>query len=639
MSFTDLSIRKLLRTVADKDPARPAILAPGRLALSYARLLELADHTRNQLRGFGIGPQDRLAMVLPTSPETAAAFLTVSDCAVSAPMNPALNRRELTFHLSDLHARAVIVWPGESKEARAAAADLHLPTLELRPSLDAEAGWFELAPGDGWTAFKANGETILDTPETSLLLHTSGSTARPKLVPLSARALCFSSACTARSLALTSSDRCLNMLPLFHVHGLVSGLLVPLASGSSIVLTSGFVPERFRSWLEEFQPTWYSASPVMHQVILEQLDSSGPLDKSGLRFVRSGSASLSRTTMERLESGLGVPMIEAYGMTEVPHISGNPLHRRKLASVGVSVAPELAILDESGKIQPPGKTGEVVVRGPTVTRGYENNAEANGVAFEGGWFRTGDQGWMDEEGYLFLTGRLKEMINRGGEKVSPYEVEAALLEHSAIAKAAVFSIPDPRWGEEVGAAVVLKDSQAATEEQLRHFVRERLAMYKVPRRIVKLPALPVGPTGKTMRIGLAAQLNLGETSCVKSHAAPKAMPTNQATETTLCQLWADVLEISDVTAEDNFFDRGGHSLLALRLLSRINRLFEIELPLRVLFEAPTLRELARAIDQAKNEGQAQTAPAITRISRTPLNGRSHPDPSSAGHLNGGKAER
>jgi acyl-CoA synthetase (AMP-forming)/AMP-acid ligase II len=302
-------------------------------------------------------------------------------------------------------------------------------------------------------------------------------------------------------------------MPLFHIHGLIGAVLSTIAAGGSVFCTPGFNALKFFGWLEESQPTWYSAVPTMHQAILARAERNQEiLERRKLRFIRSSSASLPAPVMKELESVFGCPVIESYGMTEASHqMTSNPLPpaARKPGSVGRAAGPEVAILSEDGKKLPPGETGEVVIKGPNVTSGYVANDSANAAAFTDGWFRTGDQGVFDTEGYLTITGRLKELINRGGEKVSPLEVDAVLLGHPAVAQAVTFALPHDKLGEEVGAAIVLREGAALTERELRDFAAERLADFKVPRRVLFLEEIPKGATGKLQRIGLAAKLGLG----------------------------------------------------------------------------------------------------------------------------------
>jgi acyl-CoA synthetase (AMP-forming)/AMP-acid ligase II len=300
-------------------------------------------------------------------------------------------------------------------------------------------------------------------------------------------------------------------MPLFHIHGLIAGLAAPLSRGGAVFCTTGFNALKFFAAMEAARPTWYTAVPTMHQAILiRAAHNRDIIGRHRLRFVRSSSSSLPPQVIGQLEAVFHAPVIEAYGMTEATHqMAANPLKgKRKPGSVGLAAGPEIAIMDESGSLLGPDAVGEVVIRGPSVTSGYENNANANGEAFVNGWFRTGDQGVIDADGYLTLTGRLKEIINRGGEKVSPREVDEALMDHPAVLQVVAFAVPHDMLGEDVAAAVILREGEKATEQQLRAFLSERLAPFKVPRKIVFLYEIPKGSTGKLQRIGLAQKLGL-----------------------------------------------------------------------------------------------------------------------------------
>lgn len=348
--------------------------------------------------------------------------------------------------------------------------------------------------------------------DVAMVLHTSGTTARPKLVPLTHENVCASAQNIATTLALVPDDVCLNVMPLFHIHGLIGALLSSMAGGGAVHCTTGFNAMKFFSWLGEVKPSWYSAVPTMHQTILARASRNQEIvDNNTLRLIRSSSAALPPQVLAELEATFHVPVIESYGMTEAAHqMASNPLPpmARKPGSVGTAAGPEVAIMNEAGDVLPQGEVGEIVIRGANVTAGYACNPEANATAFTDGWFRTGDQGRLDDEGYVFITGRLKEIINRGGEKISPREVDEALLDHPDVAQAVVFGIPHPKLGEEIAAAVVLTSGGQATEKDLRSFVAERLADFKTPRKIVILDEIPKGPTGKIQRIGLAKKLGL-----------------------------------------------------------------------------------------------------------------------------------
>ncbi len=487
----------------------PAIGAPDRAPLTHGGLRALVARTAAALYAAGIGRGQRVAIVLPNGPEMAAAFACIAATATTAPLNPAYRGEEFDFYLSDLGAKALVIQQGMDSPARAVAAARDIPVIELVPEPDASAGTFHLlAPA----ASPAVDTSAIQPGDIALVLHTSGTTSRPKIVPLAQVNVTASAHHIGQTLALGAGDVCLNIMPLFHIHGLIAAVLSSLAAGGSVVCTPGFNAFRFFSWFGEARPTWYTAVPTMHQALLPLCARNRSAIEAGrLRFIRSSSASLPPQAMLDLEAAFGVPVLESYGMTEASHqMASNPLPPRPHypGSVGIAAGPDVGIMDETGALLPPGGLGEIVIRGRNVTAGYENNPAANGTAFTNGWFRTGDQGTLDEAGYLRLTGRLKELINRGGEKVSPLEVDAILMEHPAVAQCLTFAVPHPKLGEEVAAAIVLREGASVDQQSLRDFVSARLADFKVPRKIVFLDEIPKGATGKLQRIGLAEKLGL-----------------------------------------------------------------------------------------------------------------------------------
>jgi acyl-CoA synthetase (AMP-forming)/AMP-acid ligase II len=490
----------------------PAIGAPEREALDFAGLRALAQETVSDLNALGIGRNDRVAIVLPNGPEMATAFMAIACGATTAPLNPDYKAEEFAFYLSDLNAKALIVEAGSTSPAIQVARDKNVPVHEILVPAGAPAGAFEINAAEGATG-KAQNPGMAEADDIALVLHTSGTTSRPKIVPLTQTNVAASARHIARTLALTPKDRCLNIMPLFHIHGLIAAVLSSIGAGASVTCTPGFNALRFFNWVAEAQPNWYTAVPTMHQAILTRAGRNiDTIDSNPLRFIRSSSSSLPPQVMAELEEVFSAPVIEAYGMTEAAHqMASNPLPpaARKPGSVGISAGPEVAIMDLDGNLLERGATGEIVIRGPNVTPGYEANPTANAEAFTNGWFRTGDQGVMDAEGYLAITGRLKEIINRGGEKISPREVDEVLMDHEAVGQVVTFAMPHPKLGEEVAAAVVLREGKTVSENELRDFAREHLAEFKVPRKILFLEEIPKGATGKLQRIGLAEKLGLG----------------------------------------------------------------------------------------------------------------------------------
>src|SRR5271166_1507767 len=502
------TVSALLMRGADEAQA---IGAPGRPWLTHGSLRALARRTVADLNAMGIGRGDRVALVLPNGPEAAGCFVTIACGATTAPLNPAYKADEFAFYLGDLNARVLVAQSGVESPARAAAAARGIPVVDLVPDADGPAGAFVLQPPPGLAGAAARPGDA-EAEDVALVLHTSGTTSRPKIVPLRHINVTASAYHVGAILALTPDDVCLNIMPLFHIHGLIAATLSSLAAGGAVSCSPGFNAFRFFAWFSEVRPTWYTAVPTMHQTILELAPRHRKLIEAGrLRFIRSSSASLPGPVMTAVEAAFGVPLIESYGMTEAAHqMTSNPLPPRPRfpGCVGIAAGPEVAIMDRDGALLPPGGPGEVVIRGRNVTSGYENNPAANAGAFTTGWFRTGDQGVINSDGYLRLTGRLKELINRGGEKVSPLEVDEVLSDHPAVAQCLTFGLPHPKLGEEVAAAIVLRDGFSPKDTELREFCGERLAAFKVPRKIVFLKQIPKGATGKLQRIGLAEKLGL-----------------------------------------------------------------------------------------------------------------------------------
>ena len=503
-----------MKSLFADHPAESRVFgAPDRDWMTYGELRAMSQEIAATLHGMGIGASDRVTIVLPNGPEMAAAFVTIAQVATTAPLNPAYREEEYDFYLADLRAKALVVEAEDDGPAVAAAQKAGMAILRLHVPDTAAAGYFTLAADHAGTA-----ETRAPSPEdVALILHTSGTTSRPKIVPLLQSNVAASAQHIQASLALTPADRCLNVMPLFHIHGLIAAVTASLAAGASVWCAPGFDALRFFGWMKTAQPTWFTAVPTMHQAILTRAARNADvIADCRLRFLRSSSASLPAQVMQALEATFGAPVIEGYGMTEAAHqMASNPLGAgaQKAGSVGVAAGPLVRIAHEVEDRLTEG-TGEVVISGPNVTPGYEGNAEANAKSFfmaDGArWFRTGDQGAFDAEGYLHLTGRLKEIINRGGEKISPLEVDGVLMDHPAVSQVVTFALPHPKLGEEVAAAVVLREDQEASAQDIREFAATRMADFKVPRRVIIMDEIPKGATGKMQRIGLAEKLGLTE---------------------------------------------------------------------------------------------------------------------------------
>ncbi|MGH7071470.1 MAG: acyl--CoA ligase, partial [Acetobacteraceae bacterium] len=486
----------LLSDISD----RPAIGSPGRPDLSIRALHEQVRETVAALNEFGIGRNDRVATVLNNGPEMAAGFIGIAAAATAAPLNPSYKEAEFAFYMEDLRAKALMVAEGDKTPAIAAAARLGIPVIVLQPG--PRAGAFRLI-GSSANAPALPGPAQPD--DVALILHTSGTTSRPKLVPLSQRNIVRSATNVAATLHLSQNDRGLIIMPLFHIHGLIAGLLAPLSAQGYVSCTTGFSALKFFGWFDEVHPTWYTAVPTMHQAILMRAPQNREvIARNPLRFIRSSSSSMPMAIIHELEHRFSVPLIEAYGMTEAAHqMASNPLPpgTRKPGTVGLAAGPEIAIMSKTAELLGPNDPGEIVIRGANVTLGYENNPKANAESFTSGWFHTGDLGVLDADGYLSISGRIKEIINRGGEKISPREIDEILMEHPAVAQAVTFAIPHDKLGEEVGAAIVCREGAMTTAQEIREFVSAKVAAFKVPRQVLILEEIPKGATGKIQRIG------------------------------------------------------------------------------------------------------------------------------------------
>jgi acyl-CoA synthetase (AMP-forming)/AMP-acid ligase II len=477
---------------------RTAIVIPeSNLRISYGALREQVESLARGLAAAGIGRGDRVGIALPNGLPMVVSFLAAAMAGTAAPLNPGYKEDEFRFFLGDTDARVLILPPDGLDEARRAAGGT-VPIL----TIDTDASGTV-----GFTGSPASQDYVPPTPnDIALVLHTSGSTGRPKRVPLSHANLSISAGNVARSYALGGDDVAMCVMPLFHVHGLVASTLGTLSTGGTLVIPAKFNPLSFWRVARDHQVTWYSAVPTIHQLLLARADPAAgrPAGAERLRFIRSCSAALPPQVMHDLEHAFGVPVLEAYGMTEAAHqMASNPLppSARKPGSVGPGTDVKISIMDAAGNHMPRGEQGEVVIQGPNVTVGYENNPEANDKSFTSGWFRTGDQGFLDADGYLTLVARIKELINRGGEKISPREIDEVLLTHPSVAEAVCFGVPHKMWGEEVAAAVVVKSPVSETD--LLAFCKDRLAEFKRPKQIHITDTIPRTATGKIQRGAVA----------------------------------------------------------------------------------------------------------------------------------------
>ena len=494
----------LLELIETAPAERTAILLPeSGIRVTYQQLRDQVTQMADALASLGIKKGDRVATYLPNGLPTVVSFLAASIAGTAAPLNPGYREDEVAFYLDDTAARVLLCPPEGAEGTRKAAAAKGVPVYSLEMD---EAGYVRIAGAPrGKTATPPSPDDI------ALVLHTSGSTGRPKRVPILHRNMAASTKNIVAHYSLSPDDVSLCVMPLFHVHGLVASTLSTLLSGGTVAIPNKFNPLSFWRTVRDTKATWYSAVPTIHNLLLSRAGEERPAGAEGLRFIRSCSASLPPEMMTQMERVFGAPVLEAYGMTEASHqMSSNPQPpaARKPGSVGPGTGVKIGIMDDAGTLLDAGVRGEVVIQGPNVVSGYENNPEANAKSFTNGWFRTGDQGFLDADRYLTLTGRIKELINRGGEKIGPREIDEVLLNHPAVAEAVCFGVPHPGWGEEVEAAVVLKESLAepVSEAAILAFCKERLADFKRPKKIYITNAIPRTATGKIQRGAVAKAL-------------------------------------------------------------------------------------------------------------------------------------
>lgn len=573
-----VSFLETMQVRALETPEAPALIVPGRPVLTYAVLQRRAEHVARVLVSAGVPRGGVVIVTEPGGSEMLPFFLGITSFAACAPVNPAFSRSELEFHLPDLCANAIIV-PSRDSQAGRLARILSLRIFETSQLLDGEP--------------VPNPVPALqpDPDAEALLLHTSATTGHPKLVQLSHRRLHAMAANAIRAFGLSAGDRFLSMMPLFHLQGLISAL-AQLSVGGSVVCAPGFDAARFPGWLEEYRPTWYTAGPALHAAILPVAKSHpDAIRRAPLRFVRSIGARLSTQILSGLERALSAPVLEGYGLTETGTVTSNPLPPglRKPGSAGVCGGAEVAILDPAGAPLPPRIQGQIAVRGPSVFTGYRHNELATQQSFQDDWFLTGDLGWLDEDGYLFIEGRLKEMINRGGEKVLPGEIDDVLLSHPAVARAAAFSLPHPTLGEDVAAAVVLRPGSEIVEADLRRYASTQLVSFKVPRRIFFVDALPVGATGKPKRSVLSEQM--------AARVSPYQPPVTPL-EVQLSRIWQRLLQVPRAGLTDDFFALGGDSFAMTLLMAALHEEFG-EFAARFdeseFFASPDISTLARLL--------------------------------------------
>jgi acyl-CoA synthetase (AMP-forming)/AMP-acid ligase II/acyl carrier protein len=583
-------IGTLIRTHAEQRPDESAIVGSHFAPVSYRELQDQIDEVRACLREAGFDREARIAVALSNSAQAALAIVAISCSATAVPIDPKLTMVEIDRCMHLLRPNAVVVLRATPSATRGVAAQRGIPIIEVGVS---QAGKLCLK----WVVPKVGAAAPLDEPDPqtpAFILHTSGTTAEPNLVPFNH---CNMLAVTQRLQTwfdLTPNDRCLTVSPVYYSHALTTTVLPPLLTGGSTAFPANPTNVDPSEWFGDLKPTWYSAGPTLHLAVLEKVQQrSDPEIMRSLRFVSSAGAPLDAATGERMRAAFGAPVLEHYGSSETAQIATNlPAPRRsKPGTVGIPWPGIVRIVGDDGKQLAVSEPGEILVSGPSVMAGYLNAPELNRAAFVDGWFRTGDIGSVDAEGFLTLHGRKKELINRGGEKIAPLEIDQALMRHPEVAQAAAYAVAHPRLGEDVAAAVILRSGAQVTPAELREFLNAQLAAFKIPRRITIVDQLPKGISGKVQRKRLSEMMD----------AAPEHAGMENQLHVDLIQVWKKLLKRDDISLDDDFFEKGGDSLLAMDASVELQKLTGRSLPEAILFDAPTVRELAKfLLEPARN---------------------------------------
>lgn len=592
------TLGEAIRFRANIHPDQPAVVSSSFEPLSYRELQYLIRDVRAALRAAGLSRNARIAIAMPNGPHAALAIVAAACSAVSVPLNPRQTLPELEMSFAALRPDAVLLVKGSDSIVRHLAQRAGISVLEVTLSQDGTLG-IRIGGPQADTAATFGEPDEPDPHAPAFILQTSGTTAKPKLIPTAHRNMLAAAARVQTWFDLTQQDRCLCVSPVFYAHGLHVMIFTPLLSGGSIAFPTDASKFDYAEWFDALRPTWYSASPTLHRMVFDQTKLRVDAKmRHSLRFILSGGAPLPRDILKGLQQTLDVPVVEHYGSSEGMQICSNQLRPgySKPGTVGIPSPGTVFIAADDGSKLPPGQLGEIMVGGATVVARYLDAPELSSASFIDGWFKSGDIGSIDEDGFLTLHGRKDDLINRGGEKISPLEIDEALQRHPAIAEAAAFSVPHSRLGEDVAAAVVLRPSMTATSIELRRYLQDKLAPFKVPGQIIFRDQLPKGKTGKILRRQIGHSLE--EKAAVETTTtAPRLDETpainiliNQLTE-----LWERLLKKSPVSIDDDFLNEGGDSLLAMEMLCEVERLTGQTIPSSVLFEARTIRQLATTL--------------------------------------------
>ena len=592
ISMNNQRVTDYLFSAADSSPESPAIYLPDTNFITYKQLAEQINLLASELTKGGFADGQRIAIIMPHCLEAVLAFYAATLVATAVPLNPSSSVDELKQYMKLAKVEAIIVNAGYSGVVQQAAAEMAIPVV-LMERRSKESFQFLF---DGVTQ-KNFANAISHKNVTAVVLFTSGTTSTPKVVPLTHANLIKTVETTKEIFDLHKDDRAISVTPLFHIYGIVGPILSAAATSSSVICLPAFRPQEFFHILQAVKITWYAASPAIHYAVAEYAEKiNADKDDYDLRLIRSGSAPLPLQLIEKLKSCFGAVVVQGYGLTETAGLAtcNSPLLGKiKNESVGKPTGCEIAIMDEQGNFLPPSVAGEIVIRGESVTKGYENIDSEERIFLKNGWFRSGDQGYFDEEGFLFITGRIKEIINRGGVKISPYEVENVILQWPEIKEAAVFAIPHASLGEMPAAMIVLNDNQKLAADQLASFLKSKLTIDKLPVKVYFASQIPKSPNGKIQRRGLYQYIKEHQTKFEPTHLGSSNISDRcSAKEKILAEIWCKLLKIENLDEDEDFFDAGGDSLLAAELFAEIDKKMQIDLPVDTIISYHTFGSLA-----------------------------------------------
>ncbi len=593
-SIAPVTLHAALTRIAQASPDRAAVLSTRFAPLDHRGLQQMIERTHRQLRLAGFGRDARIGVLLPEAPQAAVAIIAIACSAVAVPLDPRLGPAELDQFLQQLPLDALLIGSDGDQQGRAAAERHGLMLISAEAAEDGSPALRLAMP----VAAQPAPDELPEPDAPAFILRSSGTTALPKLIPFTHRNMLTAARKWQRWFGLDAGDRCLCVSAPYYSHGLKVTILTPLLTGGSVAFPLSPAVVDLHEWFASLRPSWYSAGPALHLAILEAARAHPEgLSTQRLRFASSGGAPLGQEIIDSFERTLGFPLLEHYGSSEAAQIAANTPNARKAGTVGRPWPETLSIVGEDGQSVAPGERGEIRVRGATVMPGYLGDEALNREVLRDGWFHTGDIGSLDEEGFLHLHGRLREVINRGGEKVSLSEVDAALLRHPAVAEAAAFGVPHQRLGQDVAAAVVLRPAMAVTGAELQRFLRDELVYFKVPRRVQIIEALPRGLTGKVLRHRLADAYVQQRNE--RARLSTGAVAASQLEQDVLA-IWRRLLKTEAVGPEDNFLDSGGDSLLATEMLTELEQMLGRVIPESLLIEAETARELAARLENLAN---------------------------------------